>query len=216
MKQTGRLTLTATGATQTAAGCGFPITTGDGGLITTEGGGGHHITAGSGRRMYFRPAWVVWMYNDDYCGWYPISPRIRCHHHWGWRCHGMRYKTRCWTFVKKKDFQTPITHQVAIDPGVNPTIIKTTKYDGVLTATNVGVKGSGPGVKEIETSTGIVVTKDDVTKYGTKNIEVKSDDNNKKKDDVNSVRENNPVKMTAQNAMRESNKMTTEQSVMTV
>ena len=79
----------------------------------------------------FAPAWVVWMYNDGYCGWYPISPWVRCYDYHEYRCHHMRYKGRCWTFVEIRHFADPIIPRVAsVDPKHNPAIVTVCTYDG--------------------------------------------------------------------------------------
>jgi hypothetical protein len=131
----------------------------------------------------FAPAWVVWLYNDDYCGWYPISPRIRCNNYYGWRCHNMRYRVRHWNFCHKKDFANPLRPPVLIvDPSYNGGIIKTSTYAGVLNPTNDGVRNDGPKVNDIEKYNGQKIVKEDITKYGTKNITpVNNDVNNEKK-----------------------------------
>lgn len=136
----------------------------------------------------FAPAWVVWMYNDGYCGWYPISPRIRCDRNWGYRCHGMRYRVRHWNFCDKKDFANPLHPPVlVVDPSYNGVIIKTTTYDGVLAVDQTGVKGKGPDVKTVEEAGGVKIKTEDITKYGTKNISTKNDET-KKVDEVNTTK----------------------------
>ncbi|MBZ0201929.1 MAG: hypothetical protein K8I03_02805 [Ignavibacteria bacterium] len=135
------------------------------------------------------PAWVVWMYNDGYCGWYPISPRIRYHRHYGYRCHKMRYHTRKWRFCRKKDFADPLHPPVlVIDPGQNPVIITTSTYDGNLKVSRAGIKNHGPNIKDIENATGKKFEPVNVTKYNNiKIIEDKRDPNIKiKKTDDNS------------------------------
>jgi hypothetical protein len=144
------------------------------------------------------PAWVVWMYNDGYCGWYPISPRVRWHYDHGYRCHYMRYRVRHWNFCNKRDFANPLNPPIVIvDPMYNGGIIKTSKYDGEISLTNVGIKTGGPNVNDVEQAGGKTITKKDVTKYNNarvdKNPTKKVNDentriNNKRKtatDDVN-------------------------------
>lgn len=114
----------------------------------------------------FAPAWVVWMYNDGYCGWYPISPRVRCYNDYNYRCHTMRYKTRCWTFVEKRKFADPITPRVPIvDPFKNPDVTKTPTYDVDPNITKTGVNNNGPKVKTIEDATGKRIAVNDVGMY---------------------------------------------------
>ncbi len=118
----------------------------------------------------FAPAWVVWIINDGYCGWYPISPRVRWHHHHGWRCHKMRYRTRHWTFCEKKRFADPlITPGVIVDPMHNPSIIKTGTYTGNVNIVNDQVVNEGPSVVEIENVTGTKQVNEDVSKYNNTN-----------------------------------------------
>ena len=101
----------------------------------------------------FAPAWVVWMYDDDYCGWYPISPRVRCGGYYNgyynnyYACNNMRYRVRCWTFVYKPKFCDPITPVIIGDPGYNNEIIKRCTYNGKVSITNDRVVNNGPDMK---------------------------------------------------------------------
>jgi len=136
------------------------------------------------------PAWVVWIYNDGYCGWYPISPWVRWHHGYGYRCHGMRYKVRCWTYVEKRKFADPIPPRVPIvDPSGITEIVKTGTVDANPYISKTGIKTNGPGVKTIEDATGKKQPVNDVNMYnntgkyyGTKvdNEVTKKDDDTKK------------------------------------
>ncbi len=129
----------------------------------------------------FAPAWVVWMYNDGYCGWYPISPWVRYHHGYGWRCHNMRYKVRCWTFVEKRRFADPIPPiRPVVDPYIQTEIIKNSLYDVNPKVSVGGVNNNGPGVKNIEEVTGKRQLADDVTMYNN----VKKYNGNRSDDDV--------------------------------
>lgn len=135
----------------------------------------------------FAPAWVVWMYNDDYCGWYPISPRVRCHAY-EYHCYNMRYRVRHWNFCHKRDFYDPLTPPIVIvDPVGNNTIIKSSVFNGNVTATVKGVVNEGPSVTSIEKYTKTKIAVDDVSKYTTK---IKNGDKNDKsnKDDRTNVR----------------------------
>ncbi len=135
------------------------------------------------------PAWVVWMFNDGYCGWYPISPRVRYHRHYGYRCHRMRYHVKRWRFCKKKDLADPLHPPVlVVDPGQNPVIVTTSTYDGNLKVTRTGIKNDGPNIKDIENATGKKFEPVNVTKFNNiKIIEDKRDPNTKiKKTDDNS------------------------------
>lgn len=132
------------------------------------------------------PAWVVWMYNDGYCGWYPISPWVRWHHGYGYRCHNMRYKVRCWTYVEKRKFADPIPPRVpVIDPKGITEIVKTGTVDANPHITKTGVNTNGPGVKSIEDVTGKKQPVNDVNMYNNtdKYYGSKVDDDVKKKDD---------------------------------
>jgi len=111
------------------------------------------------------PSWVVWMFSGDYCGWYPISPRVRWHHHWGYRCHHMRFHVRHWTFCHTHDFHQPIKPKLAIDNTYNGTIINKTKFIsnvGIAPGTVVNV---GPVLSDVEKYTGKKYDVTDVTKY---------------------------------------------------
>ncbi len=124
------------------------------------------------------PAWVVWMYNDGYCGWYPISPWARWHHGSGYWCNGMRYKVRCWTYVEKKHFVDPIP---VITPVVDPSgikeIVSTGKVDDKTYITKTGVHNNGPEVISVENATGRKIAVDNVTKYNNvKQYNDKTDD----------------------------------------
>lgn len=132
------------------------------------------------------PAWVVWMYNDGYCGWYPISPWVRWHHGYGYSCHNMRYKVRCWTYVEKRKFADPIPPRVPIiDPKGITEIVKTGTVDANPHITKTGVNTNGPGVKSIEDVTGKKQPVNDVNMYNNtdKYYGSKVDDDVKKKDD---------------------------------
>lgn len=113
------------------------------------------------------PAWVVWMYNDGYCGWYPISPWVRYHYEYGYRCNIIRYRVTCWTFVETRYFADPIPPRVPIvDPrGHNTSIIKSSVFDGNPNITNTGVNNNGPKVKTIEEVTGKRMAVNDVGMY---------------------------------------------------
>lgn len=140
--------------------------------------------------FYWAPSWVVWMYNDGYCGWYPISPRVRWHHHRGWYCHGMRYRTRCWTFVPKQKFADPITPVVIVDPMHNPGIIKTSEFNGTVTISTAGIKNQGPKIDNIRDATGKHIVEQNVSEYN--NIKVVPDPTTKIKDER--VNDNSGVK----------------------
>lgn len=130
------------------------------------------------------------MYNDGYCGWYPISPRVRWHHHRGWYCHGMRYRTRCWTFVPKQKFADPITPVVIVDPMHNPGIIKTSEFNGTVTISTAGIKNQGPKIDNIRDATGKHIVEQNVSEYN--NIKVVPDPTTKIKDER--VNDNSGVK----------------------
>jgi hypothetical protein len=111
------------------------------------------------------PAWVVWMFYDDYCGWYPISPRVRHHRHFGWRCYNMRFHVRHWNFCHTHHFTGVITPTVIIDPAGNKEIINKTKFISDVAITKDKVINKGPDVTNIEKYTGEKITTEDVTKY---------------------------------------------------
>lgn len=119
------------------------------------------------------PAWVVWMFYDDYYGWYPLSPRVRWrhhrhHHHHGYYSHHMRYRVRHWVFCHNYNFHNvPINHTVIIDPYYNPEILKHSKFASDIEYANGIVKNTGPEVREIEKSAGKKINAEDVTKYNT-------------------------------------------------
>ena len=133
----------------------------------------------------FAPAWVVWLINDGYCGWYPISPRVRWHHHYGYRCHKMRYKVRHWRFCEKRKFADPITPVVIVDPMHNPGIIPNSEFKGDVNLNNNQVVNAGPVVEDIEKNTGKKFDVEDVGKYNNpKTVITKlgiTDDGRKKK-----------------------------------
>lgn len=134
------------------------------------------------------PAWVVWMFYDNYCGWYPLSPRVRWrrhHHHWGYYCHHMRFRVRHWVFCHNYNFHTtPINHTVIVDPKMNPEILKHSKFASDIGYANGTVTNKGPDVREIEKSIGKKIIAEDVSKYNTTRkvnefIEKNSEENTK-------------------------------------
>ena len=142
------------------------------------------------------PAWVVWMYNDGYCGWYPISPWVRWHHGYGWRCHNMRYKVRCWTFVEKKVFADPIPKiKPIIDPMHQTEIIKNSLYEVNPTISITGVNTGGPKVDDVEKKIGKKVSEENVTKMNN----VKNYTGGKTDDDVKKVKDDNNNNNTRKN-----------------
>lgn len=115
----------------------------------------------------FAPAWVVWMYNDGYCGWYPISPWVRYHHDHGYWCHHMRYRVRCWTHVEKRHFADPVPlRNPVIDPSGIKEIVSTGSVDVDPNIGPHGVNTNGPSVGSVEDATGKKIQKvNDVGMY---------------------------------------------------
>ena len=140
------------------------------------------------------PAWVVWMFNDGYCGWYPISPRVRRHHDYGYRCHHMRYRVRHWNFCEKSNFHEPLHPPVVIiDPVYNNQNIITCRVDAVISVGNSTVTNKGPDVKEIEAASKTTINKEDVKKYN--NVDKITGENTKDKNtEKNSVEKNTDKK----------------------
>lgn len=84
----------------------------------------------------------------------------------------MRYKVRHWNFCNKRDFADPLNPPIVIvDPMYNGGIIKTSKYDGEISLTNVGIKTGGPNVNDVEQAGGKTITKKDVTKYNNARVD---------------------------------------------
>src|SRR4030095_15338561 len=112
------------------------------------------------------PAWVVWMFDDDYCGWYPLSPRVRCHDH-HYSCNHVRFRVRHWTFCHRNSFNevTSPRHRLAIDPGGNHDILTMTKFRSNIEVTKTKVINAGPPVNEIEKNTGRKIKTEVVNKY---------------------------------------------------
>jgi hypothetical protein len=116
----------------------------------------------------FAPSWVTWMYNDDYVGWYPISPRVRCRDYYDnyyYACHKMRYRTRCWTFVERRRFCDPITPQICVDPIYVPPLTKRCKYNGEVVISHDRVVNNGPDVGIVERTIGRKVHTEDAAGY---------------------------------------------------
>ena len=116
------------------------------------------------------PSWVVWIFYDGYCGWYPISPRIRWHHrHHRWYCHNMRFHVRHWTFCETKEFTGgPGKPIVIVDPpGIQGSteIFKKGKIYTEVKVENEKVVNKGPDATDIEKYSGKKVKTDDATKY---------------------------------------------------
>jgi hypothetical protein len=84
----------------------------------------------------------------------------------------MRYRVRHWNFCNKRDFANPLNPPIVIvDPMYNGGIIKTSKYDGEISLTNVGIKTGGPNVNDVEQAGGKTITKKDVTKYNNARVD---------------------------------------------
>lgn len=115
------------------------------------------------------PSWVVWMYWGDYCGWYPLSPRARWHHHHHrYYSHHIRYRVRHWTFCHNYYFNgTTIDPNIIVDPSENPNILKYAKFSSEIKYENGVVKSDGPELSIIEKSIGKKIPAEDVTRYNT-------------------------------------------------
>jgi hypothetical protein len=131
-------------------------------------------------------SWVVWMYDDDYCGWYPLSPRVRCHEH-HYNCNHVRFRVRHWTFCHRNSFTEVITPRVIVDPAGNHNILTKTKFHSNIEITKTKVNNAGPPVSEIEKNTGRKIQTEDVNRYnntgivnGWNNKDDKRNDNDKK------------------------------------
>jgi hypothetical protein len=115
------------------------------------------------------PAWVVWMFWGDYCGWYPLSPRVRWrhhHHHHGYYCGHVRFRVRHWRFCRSQNFAGEVINTaVIVPPGENAEILKYSKFASNIDITNEKVVNIGPNVREIEKSAGKKFAAEDVTKY---------------------------------------------------
>lgn len=115
------------------------------------------------------PSWVVWMNYGDYCGWYPLSPRVRWHHHhWhhGYYCGHLRYRVRHWTFVERRNFTSiNITKTVIVEPEKNTNILQKADFTSAIDYNNGKVENKGPDVTQIENSTGEKIAPKNVDKY---------------------------------------------------
>ncbi|RPI14113.1 MAG: hypothetical protein EHM58_17145 [Ignavibacteriae bacterium] len=115
------------------------------------------------------PSWVVWMYYGDYWGWYPLSPRVRWHHHHGYGCHHVRFRTKHWTFVEKRTFLHVINDGGMVMPkDKHIEILKKATFASSILLEDGKVTNKGPDVKEYEKSTGEKITAEEVNKYNTK------------------------------------------------
>lgn len=116
------------------------------------------------------PAWVVWMYWDNYWGWYPLSPRVcwhNRHHHHGYDYGHHRFRVKHWNFVEKHNFLKLIDDGGMVPKEKNADILKQAKFDPGIELNNGTVTTKGPEVKEVETSTGQKIAAEEVTQYNT-------------------------------------------------
>jgi len=128
------------------------------------------------------PAWVVWMYWDGYCGWYPISPRVRWHRHHGWRCHNMRFRVRHWRFCNYNNFTVHLNKEVILDPRGNKELIDKATFRSEMNIADRKVVNKGPDVRKIETAINKKIAIDDATKFNNVRSTV-SRDNERKNDE---------------------------------
>lgn len=137
------------------------------------------------------PAWVIWIYNDYYCGWYPISPWVRWHYSYGYHCGIMKFKVKCWVFVEKPRFCSVISADNTVkDFSKQKDIIRNAKYDFNPVITEKGVKINGPDLTDIEKSTGSKQQIKDVSIYNNSAKYIKS----RNDDDYNVSKNNNKQK----------------------
>jgi hypothetical protein len=120
------------------------------------------------------PAWVVWMFYDGYCGWYPLSPRVRWHRHHGYHCHHVRFRVRHWTFCDSKSFAgVVIDNTVIIAPEKNKEILRYSKFASNIEVSDKKVVNKGPDVREIEKAADKKFVARDVDKYNnTKQVNI--------------------------------------------
>lgn len=153
------------------------------------------------------PSWVVWMFSGEYCGWYPISPRVRWHRHHGYRCHHMRFHKRRWAFCHTHNMHNPITPRIVIDPMYNGEIINKTKFVSNVGVAPEKVTNPGPSLTEVEKYSEKKYQVSDVMKYnntekfkeykdagkkddfGTNDKEYKNNEKKVKNDNNNSTKE---------------------------
>lgn len=105
------------------------------------------------------PCWVSWCHTRHHIGWHPISPRTRWRHHHGIivtdpRTPKQKSITNKWVFVKKEDFNKPVTREAALDLKKNANLVS----DAKITTSGKEVFNIGPKKKEIEKSTGSTIT----------------------------------------------------------
>lgn len=139
------------------------------------------------------PSWVVWMNYGDYCGWYPLSPRVRWHHHrhhHGYYHGHIRFRVKHWTFVEKRQFTSiNITKTVIVEPERNANILQKADFTSSIEYNNGKVENKGPDVTQIENSLGEKITPKNVDKYNsTKAVEDytnKTIETEKKEDETN-------------------------------
>lgn len=115
------------------------------------------------------PSWVVWMFWDNYCGWYPLSPRVRWyHHHHRYYCGHLRFRVRHWIFVPRRDFaHVTINNTVIVNPDKYSGILQRAEFNSSIDYTNGKVVNNGPSVTEIEKSAGKKYEPVNVQKYNT-------------------------------------------------
>lgn len=112
------------------------------------------------------PSWVVWMYWDDYCGWYPLSPRVRWNFWYhGYWCGHVRFRVHHWTFVDKHNFLKVINDEGMVPREKNSQILKQAKFASNIDMTNKKVINKGPNVSDIEKATGRKITQQNVSRF---------------------------------------------------
>lgn len=146
------------------------------------------------------PSWVTWCHTHHHIGWHPISPRT----HWRFNngvviTHPVTPKqksiTNKWTFVKKDDFNKPITKENVINLKEDANLISGAK----IKKSGDEIYNVGPNKKDLEKNTGVQITTKKVSVVNVKNGNTKTKNNNKndvnnqtkKKDDVYRTTESN-------------------------
>jgi hypothetical protein len=115
------------------------------------------------------PCWVSWDYCNDYVGWYPLSPRIRCRGHFRYDVSRYHFKQNNWTFVETKNFTSTITPKTIVKINKNSPILKDSKVVNNIYISGNKVINKGPNVREIQKSTGTKVTTENVNKFTEQN-----------------------------------------------
>jgi hypothetical protein len=159
------------------------------------------------------PSWVNWCSNEEYIGWYPISPR----NHWGYGGFSHvnhHFHNNGWAFTRKNNFTNHITINILLTPEEGNRVLNTSTPYVNTTKQGNKIFNSGPDVKEVEKVQGTKIVQKPLTdvidfhnsKKENQNVNVKNENKvltnepNKKatdpksKTDVNNVSNYNTTK----------------------